>query len=1088
MQTVEPRRLSGRVRSWLGIEVGEGLRVGRLTALYAVLILGVVFVETIAFALFIREFGTRNLPYAYIVTAVLAPSAAFFFLRLGRRVSFQTLELTNVAFQMVCCTLFWLLLISPAAHWTTLLLPAWFQTHIILINVAVWSLAGRVFDLRQSKRLFGLVGAGTWIANIFGGFIVAPLVAAFGTDQMMLAAAIVAAGGLWLMWTILRIELPAGRSPRSAAAGAARRSTMPVRDDQPTRRYIRLILAYICLWWIAFYFLDNIFYDRASIQFQDTAQLAKALGLQLSATGVLALITSLAGIGYVLRRYGLQAAFLAMPVVCGVAVGALAIAGSLGQTSVLFWLAVVARLFNVAWGFSFSQSALVISYQPLPSERRGQVQTLAEGIVQPLAIGFAGLALLGLNTLLGLRAVGLSWFFVGIIILLCAVIVLMNRQYPQVLSSALARRQWGGGTAAAPADQASRDLLRAALGSPHPATVIYGLEMLERADPAAIAQMLPQLLRHQSAEVRRAAFERIEQIQLRGAAQAVQDALGSESEPAVRAAALQALAALLEPQALGQLVGQVAAPDPQIRRGALVGLLRYGGEPEQQLAHGHVLQLAASASTDERALAAQILAELGTSRFEAQAQALLADHDTEVRREALKLAARQRDPQLWPAVAQASAAPGTTRLAVRALAAGGQAALPAIEAALAQPTLAQRQLIALINACGRIRGEQVIQLLSSKLGHPDNDVRAAVLEALSASGYRAAMAESVRAQIRTEAAQAAWIAAALVDIGDDPQLRPVQAALHLATRRLADRLCLWLSFLYDPPMMLRARSALAQGQGAQYAYALEILDTQLPTDLKSLVLPIAEDLPPRERLSRLAAAFPQRQQSRAERLLAIIDGPEARWCSAWARACALFAAGGLPARECLPAVQAAVSADDALVRETAIWALARLEPAASQGDHRMLSTIEKVLILKQVDVFQQTPDDVLADIAALLEELEIPADETIFHKGDLGDSLYIVVGGRLRVDDGERLLNHLGERDVFGEMALLDAEPRVASVTAVEPTRLLRLDQAPFYELIVDRPEVAIGLIRVLTARLRARVRDVTELNARMSALPEAAA
>src|SRR5262249_35478940 len=158
-----------------------------------------------------------------------------------------------------------------------------------------------------------------------------------------------------------------------------------------------------------------------------------------------------------------------------------------------------------------------------------------------------------------------------------------------------------------------------------------------------------------------------------------------------------------------------------------------------------------------------------------------------------------------------------------------------------------------------------------------------------------------------------------------------------------------------------------------------------------------------------------------------IAGPEARWCSAWTRACALFAAGSLPAPECLPAVRAALSDDDALVRETATWALARLEPAASGGDHHMLSTIEKVLILKRVDVFQQTPDDVLADIAALLEEIEVAVGETIFHKGDLGDSLYIIIAGKLRVDDGGHVLNYLGESDVFGEMALLDAAPRLAS-------------------------------------------------------------
>ena len=149
----------------------------------------------------------------------------------------------------------------------------------------------------------------------------------------------------------------------------------------------------------------------------------------------------------------------------------------------------------------------------------------------------------------------------------------------------------------------------------------------------------------------------------------------------------------------------------------------------------------------------------------------------------------------------------------------------------------------------------------------------------------------------------------------------------------------------------------------------------------------------------------------------------------------------------------------------------------------MLSTIEKVLILKTVNMFSQTPDNVLAEVADLLEEIEAREGEMIFKQGDLGDSMYVIVDGKVSVHDGERLLNYLGERDVFGEMALLDPEPRSASVKTIEPTRLFRLDQTPFYELIAERPEVATGIIRVLTGHLRNRVRDVTQLDARVKEL-----
>jgi CRP-like cAMP-binding protein len=145
----------------------------------------------------------------------------------------------------------------------------------------------------------------------------------------------------------------------------------------------------------------------------------------------------------------------------------------------------------------------------------------------------------------------------------------------------------------------------------------------------------------------------------------------------------------------------------------------------------------------------------------------------------------------------------------------------------------------------------------------------------------------------------------------------------------------------------------------------------------------------------------------------------------------------------------------------------------------MLTTIEKVLALKKVDVFAAPPDKTLAAVAGLLEEVPVSAGQTVFEKDDPGDGLYLVVDGEVRVHREEHTLNHLGEGDVFGEMALLDAEPRMASVTAVADTLLLRLAQGPFFELMDDRPEAARGIIRVLSQRLRARARELGELRAR---------
>ena len=148
----------------------------------------------------------------------------------------------------------------------------------------------------------------------------------------------------------------------------------------------------------------------------------------------------------------------------------------------------------------------------------------------------------------------------------------------------------------------------------------------------------------------------------------------------------------------------------------------------------------------------------------------------------------------------------------------------------------------------------------------------------------------------------------------------------------------------------------------------------------------------------------------------------------------------------------------------------------------MLLTIEKVIILKSISFFSQIPDEILAEVAANLEEVEIAAGETLFEKGDYGDSMYIIVKGEVRVHDGTHTLNHLGDRDIFGEMAILDPAPRVASVTAVTDTQLLRLDQELLRELMREWVEVAEGIIQVLSQHLRGRVEDLRDLRSQLVA------
>ena len=137
----------------------------------------------------------------------------------------------------------------------------------------------------------------------------------------------------------------------------------------------------------------------------------------------------------------------------------------------------------------------------------------------------------------------------------------------------------------------------------------------------------------------------------------------------------------------------------------------------------------------------------------------------------------------------------------------------------------------------------------------------------------------------------------------------------------------------------------------------------------------------------------------------------------------------------------------------------------------MISTVEKVLFLKSIDLFSQIPGEDLAQVALIATEEAREQGEEIFAEGEAGDALYLVLDGKVRVHQQDRVIAELGERECFGEMAILDASPRSATVTAVKDTNLLKISREDFQEIMSEKPEIALGIIKVLTRRLRNAIR-----------------
>lgn len=1110
------------------VEPGEGRLVALMLACSFFVGSSGTLAGTAAYALFLSQFGAQGLPYVYLVMSLVGTLSSFAYIRLSERLALPKLLILIASLVFLVILGVRLGLSLTSALWLTFALPVVSDLTYSLTTLTFWNLAGRVFNVRQAKRLFGLIGGGCQLAKAAGGFVIPVLVIWIGTPNLLLAAAAATGCTLGLLLCIVRSQ---ASSLASTVDETERAKGQPSSSAWWKNRYIVLILglyAFVVIMWCT---LDIVFYDQAGLRFAGEERLASFLGLFFGIVGLLNLVGSTFLTGPFLSRHGVRAGLSFTPLILmagGTVV--VAVGTAFGTTATFFWLVAAMCLAFYVLSTSVDMPILNILYQPLPASQRVKTQTLVEGVVYSISVGLSGAGLWALTTLWGFGSVQLSYVVLLFTLAWAGAAIALAREYPHRLRQALAKRRLG----AAPLtvmDGSTQAVLQRELRSPSPGVVSYALTMLEAMGRELVAACLPGLLDHPAPEVRQDVLQRIERLGVTDAAAAVRQRVAQEPSPAVRGAALRTLASLAGPEALEALASYLQDPEPEVRRGAMVGLLRNGGIEGVLAAGNRLLQMATSSQPVERALAAQVLAWVGAEGFYQPLLSLLRDGDRRVRQAALRAAGQIRSTPLWPLVIEGLDSPSVRGAAVSALVCGGDAAMPALAASFAKAaaqagkptgTLPRTQR-RLVSVGGRIGGTRAVAWLKGHVAHPDSGVRTQVLHALCRCGYQAPAGEApqVAEQIKAEATLSARVLATLVDIGQDGSVELLQSALGQVLAECRTRIFFLLSFLYRRQSILQARDNLSLASADRRAYALEVLDVLVGTDrpdLKRMFFPLLSDLPADQKGQQMRAAFPQLPMTCQQRLEEIIADSSGRY-SAWTQACALYAAGRSPAVAPAAAVARAAAAPDPLVRETALWAVSRLDagfpvsttpprrglgavlvmssghpkctdgkvpvgfPASGtdgNGEDSMLTTVEKVIALKRAAVFAEVPDEILAELASCLEEVEHGAGQAVFKKGDLGDCMYIIADGRVRIHDGDRTLNDLCAGEVFGEMAVLDAEPRSASATAAVDSLLLRLDQEPLYEVMEDRIEVTRGIVRMLCQRLRARLSDLEQLHTQL--------
>ncbi|MEK7989672.1 MAG: MFS transporter [Thiotrichaceae bacterium] len=1021
----------------------------------------------VANSLFLEKFSAENLSYVYLASSLLLPLTGLLHLYFEKRISYIKLQSGTLFAMSMVSLIFLILLWVTHATWLIIALYIWLAVEIAMTDIVLWGTANRLFTVRQSKRLFGLIGTGGIITVIVGGLLTPYLVGLIGTRGLLFfsfAGFILAFINLRYMNVTYHKKLVQNSGKQDNNNDNSQSFTSLFKN-----RYLVLIFLFFTLYsQVIYYFLDNIFYFQINSHFPDADELSSFIGQFWAMYGIGSLLFRSFVAGRWMSKVGLHGGMLTAPLIVGfsmLGVFIVSIFDLSPQAVLIFWLIAITKLFDRILTGSVTTPAYHTLYQPFSLESRTRVQTLTESIVGPLGGILTSLLLLFLTKIMGLNVEELAGVLLVIVGLFVSVSILTIREYRKALTTALSQRGLIG-TDLSLDDNFSVQILENGLQSHRPKEILYCLKLLEEVKHHHLKRHLFRLIHHEDEEVREGAYSVLERSGYEEGFLSLKRRLAIEDSPYLRAALLRSLAATSEAEAFDIIEPYLKSSEIVVRQGAMVALIRYCGIEGAVRAGSVLMELRESKNSQEREFAATVLGQVGISSFYRSLLLLLRDEDIEVRKAALLAAGQLDNRKLWPLVIESLIQLPTREVAAKALIHARESAFPALEEAYIGNSKNTKLLREIIHIYGRIKSKESITLLLQKLNETDRNLRYEILWSLYLCGYQANSTDLkiIENLLTDEVFYGVHLISMLQDFVGEIRNTLLFAALNYELVKAQARIFLLLAAIYPAELIMKVWSNFRESSVEKRDLALELLDNSVNKAHKAIVLPVLE--------VSLIQNLPEGKQediaSILQWIIEILSTNTGIGGNAWIKTCAIDASMQLSSFEVMQEYLTPLLHDnDNLVRETAWTVFLKQE----QENHRALDAVlEKVKVLKSVSIFSQIPDEILAEAANFVDGVEIQENENVFRKGELGTTMYVIADGLFRVHDKNDTLAVLGKGHIFGELSALDPEHRTASVTAIEKSYLFRLSQEELNILIESHIEVAKGIIQILCQRLKTSI------------------
>ncbi|MFC2124282.1 HEAT repeat domain-containing protein [Bacteroidota bacterium] len=1015
--------------------------------------------KVVAETLFLKTMA-ESLREAIFVSGLLGVMSTWLYSFMQNRIGFAKLALFNLF--AVFGFIGYLYLNISAASDPTLIYVLYVMlfpiTSIMLLTF--WGMFGRIFNLRQSKRIIGGIDAGQLIATIIAFLTVPLLINLLGSVDRILMISTLSIIICMIIFMLIIRHFKVGME-QVERTDESRRGLTLVKLFR--YKYAIFLAIFIAVSIVTFSVVDYIFLTITEQQYQDETSLANFLSyMYLSIMGATLLMQTFVN-DKLIATWGLKTALMILPVVLGIfTIGSLLTGTLLGyqiSSVAFFWFflfIVFSKFFSHMIREALEVPTFKLFFMPLDVKIRFDVQAKVEGVINEFSRLIAGSIILGLGFLTFFELIHYNYFLLVVIVGYFLVTGRLYNQYRANVKLRLENKDELSDQEEAEEEELEL-VLKKANEISEPDQFIFAYKLVEKLDYGLVRDSLNNLIVHPNKQIKKFGLEKLnEQRRIAGVSNSNRTISLSESGGNGH-------------EGLDQWLNR----------------LQYATESNPEVEN--VSFLSRSENTDDRIHALNLISNDPVDEVIPFLIDLLNDIDYNVRITAIQISGGINKPEFYPFLIENLSSSTYGDQTSYALAKQGDEILSYLEVSFHKTGQDQQTQIRIMKIYENIGTERAMELLWSKVDYPDRKIVTQVLASLANMDFQAKGYQAVRIKyvIESDINNLIWNLNALDKIHSSETNDLVIASIHEENEYNYNHIYMLLSMIFDRSSIRLVKENIESKTNEGVTYAIELLDVILTEDIKDRVIPLLDDIPDQDKVRKLNVFYPHLITDFKEVIKQIIN-KEYNQINRWTKILALYYVGKEKIQGLNLELISNLFNPDRQLSETSAWALYQVDqqvyeenierlPSEMVDDYNGMiidsqiqrtgmfhkhPAIEKIFFIRKINLFKNLPGNLITSLVDFAEELFCYKGHPIILDHDNIRYFYIVYDGIINIIQNGIVIDSLTRYGFLGEMAEEKNKEKYLSILPITTTVLYRIEKDRFYDVMSSDHDMAKSILR----------------------------